>query len=93
MTGAEIEKERLARAMSYAEFGRWLAEQINRDKPDDAQMKPYSRTRVYEWVHNNVAVPAKVDLLFKDLEIEKLKDRIQELEHEREIEEEDERDV
>ena len=80
MTGAEIEQERLARAMSYAEFGKWLAEELNKDKPEDEHVKPYSRTRVYEWVHNNVAVPAKVDLVFKDLEIEKLQERVRELE-------------
>ena len=76
MTADEIEAERLKRAMSYTEFGRWLADEINAGKPESEHVKPYGRTRVYEWVHGNVAVPAKVEILFKDLEIADLKQRL-----------------
>ena len=73
MTGEDIERERGRRAMSYEEFGKWLAEKINDGKPESEHVRPYGRTRVYEWAHNRVSVPANVKLLFKDLEIERLK--------------------
>lgn len=73
MTGEDIERERGRRAMSYEEFGRWLADQINKDRPEEDHVRPYGRTRVYEWAHNRVAVPANVKLLFKDLEIQRLR--------------------
>lgn len=72
MTGDDIERERLARAMSYGEFGKWLAQRHNEGKPESEHVKPYGRTRVYEWANDRVAVPAKVELIFKDLQIERL---------------------
>ena len=63
MTGHELKEERMKRGMTYAAFGEWLAARINRDKPEDQQVRPYTRQRVYEWESGAKDVPDKIEVV------------------------------
>ena len=80
MTPDELKKERLTRGMTYSEFGEWIAERISAAAPDQKTTRAYPRQRVYDWEHNVVPVPAKVEAALLREEVARLK-RV--LEHER----------
>jgi len=76
----DLKKERLKRGMTYAEFGTWIAERLTEAAPDAKPVKPYSRQRVYDWEHQVVPVPSRIEAILLREEIARL-ERL--LKHER----------
>ena len=69
--------------MTQAEFGEWVAQQINAGQPEGQKpVGAYSRQRVHEWESGSIALPAKAELVLlrrqlaqKDQEISDLKEK------------------
>ena len=69
--------------MTQADFGVWMAEQINATQPETLQqVRPYTRQKVNAWESGQLSVPAKAELVLlrrqladKDAEIQKLRQR------------------
>ena len=61
-SGDDLKRERLSRALSYREFGIWLAQQWDRAKEPLKPSQPYSREQVYAWENKGEPIPTKVEL-------------------------------
>ena len=61
-SGDDLKRERLARALSYREFGIWLAQQWDQAKEPLKPSQPYSRDQVYAWENKGEPIPTKVEL-------------------------------
>ncbi len=61
--GTELTRERLSRAMSYREFGIWLAQRYDQEKQPKSPSPAYTRDQVYEWEHSGENIPSKIELI------------------------------
>ncbi|MCR9196581.1 MAG: hypothetical protein NXH88_17720 [Hyphomonas sp.] len=71
MKAEELTRYRVQLRMNYKEFGQWLSEQIAAHSDDSKPVTSYSRQRVYDWEHEIVAVPAKVEAAILRVQLER----------------------
>jgi len=62
LTKEELRQMRRDLGMTQAEFGEWLAGQVNA-LPDSSlkPVSPYTRQRVHAWETGDVAIPMKIE--------------------------------
>lgn len=61
--GNDLTRERLSRAMSYREFGIWLAQRYDQEKQHAKPTPAYTRDQVYQWEHAGEDIPSEIELI------------------------------
>ena len=71
MKAEELTRHRQQLRMNYKEFGLWLSEQLAAHSDNGKAATTYSRQRVYDWEHEIVPVPAKVEAAILRVQLER----------------------
>lgn len=80
MNKDDLKSLRRGLAMTQADFGEWLSQQINTSQDKSLKpVAPYSRQRVAAWEGGDVVIPAKVELVFVKRQLEEKSTEVQKL--------------